>query len=342
MSESSTYSISKYFFKGPGDIEIPPPGAIINGRLVTGLRRPAAPFRDPRKRPEQVLRESPTPLRAESHNKNEEQKGDDDDEVEAVELIPKRTRPVEIEDLDDNDDDDDDDVDDEETQPIPQGKKFFFVESRKEFSFICTPTRKRPNETLLYKDKWTLEDIQSFLGTETGIGFNQEEINAIINLSKQAQRLKNKLQAEFESFQAGMIDANEFRLSNFFDYRALRETLEKLYEAEQRPRQHVVMFLIPGSKPRYIASDLPWFLPIQAKQHAFHTLFMPKARSIKRILYWVQPTSNIREPLTSFGTLQPVDVMTLDPHIQRSDEIITAFMGRDWKLERLFTLPEFW
>ncbi len=227
------------------------------------------------------------------------------------------------------------------TLAAPIVKKFFFVESQEELRFVSGPGERRPNETFLVRDYWFRSDITDFLDIDHGMGFTQDEIDRVIDLSMKAQRLKRKIFAEYKTYKKGLVDLNEFKLSNIFDYRALQNVLSELYEVEKRPRQNLIMFLVPGSKPRYIAGDIPSYLSIPLKHDAILKRFMAPCCKPKRFLYWAQPTANIREPLTSFGSKQPVDIYTFQPVIERSDQIITAFMYRDWKLEEIFTIPEF-
>lgn len=340
MSESSTYSISKYFFKPNGMIEIPPPGAHIHGEFIRGLRRPP---RTPRERPAKRNFVC-TPLRAGTKTSTvivpDEADEEDDEEIEVMNPL----RPAfEFEELDDDEEQEEQEEEQEEQEEQEEAtnpaNKHFFVESVDEAAFITSSKDIRANETLINKKVWMYEDIQSFFG---GMSFTDKEIDEIIILSKQVQRIKRKILADVHSYQNGIIDANEFRLSNAFDYRSLREALDQLYTQEQRPRQHLIIFAIPGSKPRFIVADTPCYLPIIAKKHSIHMLFMPEAKNLQRILYCAQPTTNQQEPLTLFGCQKPLDIMRVEPQIQAHDEIITALMKRDWDLEKLFTLPELW
>lgn len=235
------------------------------------------------------------------------------------------------------------DDDDEEYLAVAQPivKKFFFVESQEELRYVSGSSERRPNETYLVRDYWFRSDITDFLGIERGMGFTQDEIDKIVELSMNAQRVKRKIYAEYKTYKKGLVNLNEFKYANIFDFRALQDILTELFEVEKRPRQHLIMFLVPGSKPRYIAGDIPSYLSIPLKKDALLKRFMAPCCQPKRVLYWAQPTSNIREPSPSFGSKQPMEIYTYQPVIERCDQIITAFMYRDWKLEEIFTIPEF-
>lgn len=355
MSSGKTPEIiSKYFFKPNGEIEIPPPGAIINGVEVMGLRRLTLSTPTPlnaaamslqrrkhelkAKRAEYFSKPRPahieSPLPSTPSNPIVVDDDGDDDEVEMV--VPPRTqKPLfEFEELDDEDtpmSDDDEKPDD--------SKQYVFIENKDELKFVCSRVDKRPNEEYIVRKTWTMTDINDFLGVK--LGFSMSEIDKIITLSKEIIRLVTRLDADYNLLQKGVVERKAFTWDNAFDFHTLTEDLEELYKVEKRPRQHVVMFLAPGSKPKFIASDLPCWMTTNQKRTAAHLLFCPPEQPIKRVLYWVNPTTDNKEPLRVFGDQRPCDVSSIEPPIERKDHITTAFMDRYWKLERLFSVPEF-
>lgn len=342
--------ISKYFFKPNGEIEIPPPGAIINGVKIVGLRRPAS-------------RKPKTPIARKViviDDDDDEQTTQEEDEEEEVDVIEHEASPIEVEDLsDDGDDDDDDDGDDDDDddegeedkeedltlpfkkkpEPIPAGKQVVFVENEVEYHYVCTKTSRRPNEEYIMKERWSREEIQSFL--QTKLGFSESEVAEIIDLSKQILRTVSKLHAEYKSYSKGYTSKWEFAMDNAFDYRQLNERLARLYDVEKRPRQHTIMILAPGSKPRFISSDVPGWMTVDQKRASLYLRFCPPHQPVKRVLYWMNSTADNKEPLRQFGDQRPCDIASSEPKIDRNDHITTAFMRRYWKLERLFTIPEF-
>jgi hypothetical protein len=356
--------ISKYFFKPNGEIEIPPPGAVINGVKIMGLMRPTTYSPTPlsaaevmRKRFRKKARKgrksaqeffsTPKPVRLPSplsvgqqHNPILVVDDDDDDDEEEVEVVSKEDHPsrplFEFEELSDEEEEEEE----EEMKPVDDdGKHFVFVENKDELKFVCSRLDKRPNEQYLIKRTWTREDIDDFLGKK--LGFTPEEIVQIISLSKDVFKLAARLYTDYCLLQEGITERMEFIYHNSFDFRTLTEKLDELYKVEKRPRQHLIMFLVPGSKPKFVASDLPCWMTVNQKRQAAHLLFCPPNRPIKRVLYWANQTSDIKEPLRTFGDQSPCDVSSIEPPIERKDHITTAFIGRFWKLELLFSVPEF-
>ena len=359
MSSAKTPEIiSKYFFKPNGEIEIPPPGAIINGVEIMGLRRAtlctpmnaaamALQRQKQRKHELKSRREEyfskPHPVHTTSPLPSTptqpivvDDDDDDDDEVEMV--VPPRTqKPLfEFEELDDEDSPMSDDDDE---KPVDDPKQYVFIENKDEYKFVCSRTDRRPNEEYIVKKTWTMTDINDFLGVK--LGFTRSEIDKIIALSKEIIRYVARLDADYNLLQKGVVERKVFTWDNAFDFHSLAEEIEELYKVEKRPRQHVVMILVPGSKPKFIASDLPCWMTADQKRTAAHLLFCPPEQPIKRVLYWVNPTTGIKEPFRVFGDQRPCDVSSIEPPIERKDHITTAFMSRYWKLERLFSVPEF-
>ena len=363
-----TPEISKYFFQPNGSIEIPPPGAIINGIKIKGIRRisytstplsaadaaKAKAKRAAKRRRFEYLMSEHTPTKSPLattepitilSDEDDDKEIDDliDDMEESFSVTPLKARAplIEVEDLDDDEDEDDDEEENLGMPPPPvrpQGKKFVFLEDKDELKFVCSKLDKRPNEEYLVKKTWSQEDIDDFLGNR--LDFTPDEIAKIIGLSKEIIRLVTRIFADYKLFQSSIVDRKEFVWQNAFDYRALKAKIDELYKVEKRPRQHVVMFLVPGSKPKFIASDLPCWMALDQKRVAAHLQFCPPNRPIKRVLYWVNQTSEITEPLRTFGDQRPCDISSIEPPIERCDQITTAFVSRYWKLEQLFSIPD--
>lgn len=368
MTDNSD-TISRYFFTPDGKIEIPPPGAIIGNVKITGIKRTAPPCtplsaidfhvrqwqrkqtkpKKKKQRTEFFFSHVPSPLPHDNMIvKSQEDKDDGDadeihkdemeDDEEFEEMTPRQNPIFEYEELEE-DIDDDDDADTVIQSIVPPVKDFIFVENRDEKKFVCSRVDRRPNEEYLEKEAWQREDIYQLLKNK--LTFTDEEIENIITLSKEVIKLVSRLSSDFKLLQKGILTRHNFLLENIFDFRTLVEKLDELYKVEKRPLNHLIMFLVPGEKARFIAADLPCWMTMNQKRTAAHLLFCPPNQSIKRVLYWVKTTSDIQEPLRVFGDQKPCDISTVEPDIKREDHITTVFMKRYWKLERLFSVPEF-
>ena len=369
MTDNSD-TISRYFFTPDGKIEIPPPGAIIGNVKITGIKRTAPPCtplsavdfhvrqwkrkqtkpKKKKQRTEFFFSHVPSPLpqdsmivksqeNSDADEIRKDEVEDDDDDEEFEEITPRQTPIFEYEELEEEDIDDDDDADTVIQSIVPPVKEFIFVENRDEKQFVCSRIDKRPNEELLDKQFWQREDIYQLLKNK--LAFTDEEIENIISLSKEIIKLVTMLSTAFKLLQTGILTRQNFVVENIFDFRTLVEKLDELYKVEKRPLKHLILFLVPGQKARFIASDLPCWMTMNQKRVAAHHLFCPPNQSIKRVLYWVKTTSDIREPLRVFGDQKPCDISSVEPDIKREDHITTVFMKRYWKLERLFSAPEF-
>lgn len=322
----------------------------VTPRTITSIPRPCTPFKPPRKKnklPEEEKR-SFSSLDDEEEDithhfgriipkKSPFFFSDDEDEDEDEEKQKEKVSPICL----DGDDDDDDD-DDIQTQPLPISRRFCFIENKNEAGLVTSPSERRPNEIFIHKLRWSREDINQFLGADEGIGYTPDQIETIIELSKKVQMLKRKILADLDSLQETLIDFNEFHRTNFTHYYELCDTLQRLYSAELSLRQHVILILIPDNKPRFIAADLPPYLPLSVKKRDSHALFMPKYGKIKRVVYWVNIPNLDDDKVATPGSDERVPINTFEPCIKPCDTIFTAFMARDWKLERIFSIPEYY
>lgn len=304
---------------------------------IRSIPRPCTPFKPPRKK-----NKLPEEEKHSLSSLDDEEK----DELHRPRIVPKKSPFFSDDDEDEEKEkqkssplslDEDDDI---PTQPLPISRRFCFIENKNEAALVTSERERRPNEIFLLKHCWTRDDIDQFLGAE-GIGYTPGQIETIIELSKKVQMLKRKIIADLDSLQEDLIDANQFRKANISQYYELCDTLQRLYTVELSLRQHVVLILIPYAKPRFIAADLPPFLPLSLKKRDSHALFMPKYDKIKRVVYWVNIPRLEDEKVVTPGSDEQIPINSFQPCIKPCDTIFTAFMARDWKLERIFSFPEY-
>ena len=278
---------------------------------------------------------------------------EDDDEVDeepATQPLPPQERKGEEQELSEHEqlqDEEKEEEDDDEPELLPPAQiakvkpstNYTFIEDMSEYKYVCQNWERRPNETYIYMRKWQRKEISHFL-LEV-LNLTVAEYEDIIRISQEVDRIRSRVWLEYRAYSRGVIDQIEFVHSNIFDYRAMRDKLTALYELERRPRNHIIMILAPGSKPKFIGGDFPAFMSMrQKRKYAVEKMLTQYSQQLRRVTYWVDDPKREIEPERTFGDRTPVDVMTTEPRIRRSDRITTAFMKHDWKLEELFTIPE--